>query len=155
MGEVVKLILSKGADVNSISGQGYTPLHMAVINGHDALVPIMIQGGADLNTADEESLTPLHMAARDGQGEIALMLVKAGANLHATNQEGKTPELLADLFNARSSYLRAGVLANTFKCLDSKKILVILTLGDLANTYRSARIKVLVILTQLILDVGA
>ena len=58
------------------------------------------------------------------------------------------------LFNARSSYLRAGDLANTFKCLDSKKILVILTLGDLANTYRSARIKVLVILTQLILDMG-
>merc|ERR1712203_608826 len=97
--EFVKLILSKGADVNSISGQGYTPLHMAVINGHDALVPILIKGGADLDTADEESLTPLHMAARDGQGEIALMLVKAGANLHATNQEGKTPELLADFVN--------------------------------------------------------
>ena len=27
-----RLILSKGADVNSISGQGYTPLHM--VSGH-------------------------------------------------------------------------------------------------------------------------
>ena len=59
------------------------------------------------------------------------------------------------LFNARLSYLRAGDLANTFKTLGSEKILAILTLGDLANTYRSNRIKVLVILTHLILDVGA
>merc|ERR1712158_256075 len=109
--EFVKLILSKGADVNSISGQGYTPLHMAVINGHDALVPILIKGGADLNTADEESLTPLHMAARDGQGEVALMLVKAGENLQlglSVQHQANRSELLS--FIARSWFLRAGDL---------------------------------------------
>ena len=39
-------------------------IDQAVINSHDALVPILIEGGADVNTPDEESLTPLHMAAR-------------------------------------------------------------------------------------------
>ena len=31
LGNALRLILSKGADVNSISGQGYTPLHMVTI----------------------------------------------------------------------------------------------------------------------------
>jgi ankyrin repeat protein len=79
--EFVNLILSKGADVNCITGQGYTVLHMvgsgsgarryiyclqAVINDHVSLVPVLLKAGADVNLADEESLTPLHMAARSG-----------------------------------------------------------------------------------------
>jgi len=97
--EFVKYIIAKGGDVNIISGQGYSPLHMAVINDFPILADILIKAGADVNQVDEDELTPLHMAARDAMGEMAMILVKAKANLYATNREGKTPELLADFVN--------------------------------------------------------
>ena len=94
-----RLLLSKGADVNMISGQGYSCLHTAVMGDQLEIVKTLLLAGAEVNATDEELLTPLHFAARDGAGEIALVLVRAGANLTARQNEGKTPKDLADFVN--------------------------------------------------------
>ena len=58
------MLLSKGADVNIISGQGYSPLHQAVMGDQAGIVKILLDAGAKVNEVDEEMLTPLHFAAR-------------------------------------------------------------------------------------------
>jgi ankyrin repeat protein len=51
---VVKLLLDKGADLESKSAYGLTPLPLAAENGYDAVVKLLLDKGADLD-ADLES----------------------------------------------------------------------------------------------------
>merc|ERR1712098_1035659 len=95
--EFVKYLIGKGADVNCISGQGYSCLHQAALSDVPEIIKILISHGANVNEVDEELLTPLHVAARDGYGECVMLLVKAGADVFARNSEKKTAKDLADM----------------------------------------------------------
>jgi hypothetical protein len=45
-GEVVALLIKKGADVNAADGYGYTPLHLAAEGGHLDVVKRLVTAGA-------------------------------------------------------------------------------------------------------------
>ena len=90
-------MISKGADVNVYSGQGYTCLHQAALSDQPEIISLLISHGADVNAQDEEELSPLHVAARDGYGECVMLLVKAGADVRMINCEKKTAKDLADM----------------------------------------------------------
>ena len=62
--KISRLLLSKGANVNVISGQGYSCLHTAAMSDQAEICQTLILAGADVNVQDEEMLTPLHFAAR-------------------------------------------------------------------------------------------
>ncbi|MEW6741037.1 MAG: ankyrin repeat domain-containing protein [Nitrospirota bacterium] len=82
--EIVKLLLSKGADVNTKSSRG-TALHVAVERGHAEIVRLLLDNGADLSIIGSpgpasNSLrgTPLQIAQEKGQNTIiARMLMEA------------------------------------------------------------------------------
>ena len=94
---ILRYLISKGADVNVYSGQGYTCLHQAALSDQPEIISLLISHGADVNAQDEEELSPLHVAARDGYGECVMLLVKAGADVRMINCEKKTPKDLADM----------------------------------------------------------
>jgi uncharacterized protein len=62
--EILKLLLSFGADPNQRGINDYTPLHMAVAEGNALAVQILLDGGADpeLRTRIDDCDTPLEMA---------------------------------------------------------------------------------------------
>ena len=60
--EQVKLLISKGADINSKDKGGNIPLHYAVKAGKIEVVQLLIEAGADINVKDNRDRTPLHMA---------------------------------------------------------------------------------------------
>ena len=49
--EVVKLLVEKGADLES-KGYSRTPLSLAAMNGHEAVVKLLVEKGANLKSKD-------------------------------------------------------------------------------------------------------
>jgi ankyrin repeat protein len=74
--DVMKLLLSYGADPNQRGINDYTPLHMAVAERNATAVALLLESGADprLRTRIDECETPREMAQRANLGEIAELL---------------------------------------------------------------------------------
>jgi len=63
--EVVKFLISKGADVNAKDNFGITPLLAATYEGHVDVVDILLKKGADKNVKGPDGMTPLEAAPND------------------------------------------------------------------------------------------
>jgi ankyrin repeat protein len=87
----VRLLLTKGAEVNKKNCLNRTPLHEAAYVGAYDTVKLLIAMGADVNGKDRNRETPLHKATRYGWEDIAELLIEAGARLDARNCFDETP----------------------------------------------------------------
>lgn len=89
--EVVRLLLSHGADANARGG-GWTPLPLALSRGVDSEVAhLLLAHGANVN-AREPNLqrTALMMAAAAGEQRLVRAMLEKGADVNARDSEGKT-----------------------------------------------------------------
>ena len=95
--EILRLLLSFGADPNQRGINDYTPLHMAVAERNLLAVQILLDGGADpeLRTRIDECETPGDMAEAAGQADMAAMLARKGQPSRRRLRSGLT--LLADV----------------------------------------------------------
>lgn len=85
-------LLKKGAQVNAADENGLTPLYVAAISGHEAVVRLLIEKGAEVDTRDYTLFgTPLLMAATLGHAATARLLLEKGARVNAANIFGVTP----------------------------------------------------------------
>src|SRR5439155_25409685 len=108
--ELVRLLLKKGANVNTADGGGVTPLITAAWNGdrNAPLVKLLIAHGAAVNAKTGDTfevvkngpiqlghLTPLQVACGMAGYEAVEALVKAGADVNAKDVRGATPLVFA------------------------------------------------------------
>ena len=87
--EEVKQLLAKGADVNTASQTGVTPLLAASKSGPPTqpdregdrfeIVKLLLAKGADVNRAGNDGVTPLLGASYKGYSQIVDLLEKHGA----------------------------------------------------------------------------
>jgi len=90
--EVIKMLIDKGANVNSKAEGGWTPLHYATGGNDQEIVKLLIAKGADLNSKNaKDQITPLHWAAWRGHKEVAELLIIKGAAINTKNKSGGTP----------------------------------------------------------------
>jgi ankyrin repeat protein len=113
-GEMVKLLLSKGANVkaralytdwpNQISSEprgqyrpvgGLTALLYAARNGCYDCAEAMIGSGADVNVPTPEGVTPLMVALDNDHDDVAKLLLDHGANPHVSDWWGRTALYIA------------------------------------------------------------
>lgn len=94
-----QVLLSYGADVNSRTKSGSSPLHWACSRGHLYHVKQLLGTyGADLEAESDSGSRPLHWAASKGQLEIVTTLVGTYcAEVDSRDARGCTPLLMAAL----------------------------------------------------------
>ncbi|KAJ7445595.1 ankyrin repeat-containing domain protein [Mycena latifolia] len=83
-GEVVRLLLENGADVNAMGGKYGSALQAASFEGYMEVVCLLLKNGADVNAGGGEYGSALQAASYGGCTEVVQLLLKNGANMHAT-----------------------------------------------------------------------
>ena len=78
--DILKLLLSKGADFESMTEQGFTPLGYAVGLNHPDNCRALLEAGADVNTIDNWNRTNLNVAAALKLEEVTGVLLEFSAN---------------------------------------------------------------------------
>ncbi len=92
---VVKLLVSKGAAVDSTDQNDNTPLHWGVFTGRSNVVGALIEKGANLNAKSAGEKTALHLAIQQRFLSLSKMLLEAGADPNIATKYGETPLCIA------------------------------------------------------------
>ena len=91
----IKFLLSKGADVNTVDLQNWTPLTSSARQRHDKTIEMLIELGADPNKVDGNGLTPLAAALMRDHVPSIEVLIEKGADVDVPGQQGYRPLTLA------------------------------------------------------------
>jgi ankyrin repeat protein len=103
--EVVRNLITAGADVHARNRHGHEPLHAAAVglpgsrtwnpSAQAATIVCIIKAGADPNAVDKRGVSPLHRAVRTRCATAVRALLECGADPARKNKSGSTPMLLA------------------------------------------------------------
>ncbi|XP_044211463.1 ankyrin repeat domain-containing protein 27 [Thunnus albacares] len=109
-------VLQAGAlGVNSCNADGFTPLHVAALHGHSALVALLIRHGANVNARTNQNATPLHLASQNSHVQVVRFLLECNAKLNKKDHYGNTPLIHACLrgnLETATTLLQSNALVN-------------------------------------------
>lgn len=89
--DLARLLIAKGANVNTPGPTGFVPLHVASGLNERAMVEYLLSAGANPNALDRVG-TPLHAATLQGHAAVVTLLLAKGANPNARREyDGATP----------------------------------------------------------------
>ncbi|XP_053698657.1 uveal autoantigen with coiled-coil domains and ankyrin repeats, partial [Sabethes cyaneus] len=77
--------------IESADEDGFTPLHLAVIQGNLQLVNLLLANGADVNALDNEGHSVVHWATVCGEVEALRTVLSAGADVSTPDINGGSP----------------------------------------------------------------
>ena len=90
--DTIKLLHSKGADVNQANREGCTPLHIAAQNGNNDTISLLHGLGGSVTQGDNNDATPLCYAAQEGRDDtISLLYSLGGSATGGAGGNGQTP----------------------------------------------------------------
>ncbi|XP_062278125.1 inversin isoform X2 [Scomber scombrus] len=87
----VKLLLERGAMVDSLDVMKHTPMFRACEMGHRDVILTLIKGSAHVDLVDVDGHTALHWAALGGNAEVCQILMENGISPNVQDQAGRTP----------------------------------------------------------------
>ncbi len=63
---MTKMLVEKGAEINSRDYRGWTPLQISCVTNHPDISRMLIEHGADVKATNRNRYTPLAMACLNG-----------------------------------------------------------------------------------------
>ena len=88
---IMRLLLSKEANVNAKDKEGYTPLHFAAKFGQGVMIQLLLEHGAPLEAKNGMGFAPLNLALFNDREDAGLILLQKGANINTKDTKGWTP----------------------------------------------------------------
>ncbi|KAF2893160.1 hypothetical protein ILUMI_13011 [Ignelater luminosus] len=89
--QIIDLLLSKGASVNTRNYKSETSLHYGAKYGNLEIVDKLIYYKADINAINKKGNTPLHIAILKQKFDIVYSLLSKGADANLKNLNNSTP----------------------------------------------------------------
>eukprot|EP00105_Crassostrea_gigas_P032335 XP_011455301.2 PREDICTED: uncharacterized protein LOC105347792 [Crassostrea gigas] len=91
--KTVQILLDNGADINSRTEDGRSPLYIACQNGHDSTVKLLLRNGADINSCNHDGTSPLYVAYQQGHDSTVKILLSNGADkiINLCTKDGASP----------------------------------------------------------------
>jgi uncharacterized protein len=95
--ELMRVLISKEADVDSSDRRGWAALHFAAQNYDAIATSALIVAGADVNSQDafQNSVLSTAVLNSKGQGDVIGLLISSGADKKVKNLSGISAEDLA------------------------------------------------------------
>lgn len=88
--EIVKYLISIGADVSLVNDTGHAAIHSAVQSCKPEIVEALLDAGANVNQPSTQGWTPLMDAVAAGNAETVKLLLERGAHTHIPTPHGET-----------------------------------------------------------------
>ncbi|KAL8856068.1 MAG: hypothetical protein Q9178_007324 [Gyalolechia marmorata] len=98
----VELLLDVGADIETRTSLGMTPLHVAILHGSIAVARALVDRGADVMALTKEGETPASLVRSDLPDPFLHLLLNAGAHISAQEVFDCTP-LMRKVIDNRDS----------------------------------------------------
>lgn len=92
--DLMRLFISRGADINFRNANGETAIALAAWRGHRAVVEWLLERGARIN-APKRQWSALHYAVFAGHAELADYLIAQGADINAQSTNGSSVLMMA------------------------------------------------------------
>lgn len=100
LGGIARELLS-GANVEEKNHRGYSPLMLAVYNGHYDAALLLIEAGADVNSSDKGGNSVLMGASFKGYTDLVRLLLRSGAQISSSNYAHQTALDFAKTFGRK------------------------------------------------------
>lgn len=89
--ETVEMLLEYGADLNAVTQEGETALHLAIRQKSEEAVKILLEHNADCDITPKDGWKALLAAVATGEVNIVRLLLDHGIDVNAVNEVGWTP----------------------------------------------------------------
>ncbi|XP_044740048.1 serine/threonine-protein phosphatase 6 regulatory ankyrin repeat subunit B-like [Chrysoperla carnea] len=88
--DIVKLLLERGAEVDSKTKYNITPLYLSAQRGQQEIIETLLKFGADINCRNMGGNRALHIASQFGHVKVVTTLLEYGCDINSRDIDGRT-----------------------------------------------------------------
>jgi len=85
----VSVLVGAGAEIDIVTDEQCTSLHVAAQKGHEAVLAVLIKAGGDVKRTGDDGCSPVYMAVQNDLRVVLAILIKAGADVNQAMDNGE------------------------------------------------------------------